>query len=73
MNLIQKYSHIVESHAYIPKIFVVMFLLPMIFLISIGIYSTPKLLKFILACGICSHYHHSHTKLSNKLLLICIH
>ena len=42
---IQKYPHIIESYACILKIFVSMFLLPIIVLISFGIYSTLKLSK----------------------------
>ena len=45
INPIQKYPHIIESYACILKIFVSMFLLPIIVLISFGIYSTLKLSK----------------------------
>ena len=41
-------------------------LLSMIFLVSFGMYSTPKLANAI-------HYFHSHTKLSNEFLLISIY
>ena len=41
----QKYPHITESFACTQKILAFMFLFPIIFLISSGICSTPKLLK----------------------------
>ena len=41
INTIQKYSHITELYACILKIFASMFLLPISFLISFGICSTP--------------------------------
>ena len=41
----QKYPHITEPCACILKMFVIMFLLPMNFLISLGMCSTPKLSK----------------------------
>ena len=43
--LIQKYPYIIESHARILKIFVVMFLFLINIFISFEIYSTPKLSK----------------------------
>ena len=42
INLIQKYTHIIESYACILQIFVFMFLFPINVLISIRICSTPK-------------------------------
>ena len=41
----QKYPHITESYACILKMFVLMFLFSTNSLISVGIYSTPKLSK----------------------------
>ena len=43
INSIEKYSHTMESYARILKIFVMIFLFPMSFLISFGICSIPKL------------------------------
>ena len=48
INPVKKYPHITESYACILKIFVVIFLLPMNFLISFGICSTPKLSKYVI-------------------------
>ena len=45
INPIQKYPHIIESYACILKIFAITFLLPINFIISLGIYSTSKLSK----------------------------
>ena len=45
INPIRKYPHIPESYACILKMFACMFLLPINFLISFGIYSTSKLSK----------------------------
>ena len=45
INPIRKSLHIIESYVCILKIFVVRFLLPVDFLVSLGIYSTPKLSK----------------------------
>ena len=45
MNPIQKYPHIIELFACILKMFAFMFLLPINFLVSSGICSTPKLSK----------------------------
>ena len=42
---IQKYPHITESYAWIPKMFGYIFLLPIKHLMSFGICSTPKLSK----------------------------
>ena len=42
INPIRKYPHIIESYAFIVKIFVFMLLLPTNVLISFGICSTPK-------------------------------
>ena len=47
INPIQKYPHIIESYACILKIFAIMFLLLINFLISFEICSTPKLSKYI--------------------------
>ena len=47
INSIQKYSHITESYACILKMFACMFLLPINFLISFGICSTPTLSKYV--------------------------
>ena len=47
INHIKKYPHIIESYDCILQTFVVIFLLPTIFLISFGMYSTPKLSKYI--------------------------
>ena len=44
---IQKYPHIIESYACILKLFAIMFILFLIFFISFGIYSTPKLPKYV--------------------------
>ena len=41
----QNHSHITESYACTLKIFVVIFLFPINFIISFGICSTPKLSK----------------------------
>ena len=43
----QSYSHIIEFYACILKIFVVIFLLPINFLISFEICATPKLSKYV--------------------------
>ena len=45
INPIEKYPHITELHACILKIYFCMFLLPMNFLITFGMCSTPKLSK----------------------------
>ena len=45
INPIQKYLHITELRPCIPKIYFCMFLLPMNFLITFGMCSTPKLSK----------------------------
>ena len=45
INLIQKYPHIIESHACILKIFATTITLSKDVLISFGICSTPKLSK----------------------------
>ena len=42
INPIQKYPHNIESYTCILKIFAITFLLPINFLISFGICSTPK-------------------------------
>ena len=42
INPIPKYPHIIESCAYILKIFAIMFLFLTNSLISLGIYSTPN-------------------------------
>ena len=47
INPIQKYLHITESYAYVLKMFVIIFLFPMNFLISFGICSAPKISKYI--------------------------
>ena len=48
INPIQKYPHITESYDYILKIFAIMFLLLLVkFLISFGMFSTPKLSKYV--------------------------
>ena len=47
INPIQKYPHIIESYACILKIFVVIFLMPINFLISCGICSTLKPSKYV--------------------------
>ena len=47
INPIQKYPHITESYACILKMLAIMFFLLMIFLISFGICSTPKLSKYV--------------------------
>ena len=47
INPIQKYPHITESYACILKMFAVMFLLLIIFLISFGMCSTPKLSNYV--------------------------
>ena len=47
INPIQKYPHITESYACILKIFVIIFLLPINFMISFGICSTPKESKYV--------------------------
>ena len=46
MNPIEKYPHITESYACILKILAIIFLLPINFLISFEICSTPKELKY---------------------------
>ena len=43
----QKYPNIIKSFAYTLKIFVTIFLLLLKFLISCGIYLTPKLSKHV--------------------------
>ena len=48
INLIQKYPHIIESHACILKIFATTKTLSINVLTSFGIYSTPKLAKQVL-------------------------
>ena len=45
----QKYSYITELYACILKIFVVIFLIPINFVISFVIYSTPTLSKYVTA------------------------
>ena len=45
INPIQKYPHITKSYACILKMFVLMFLLLINFLIYLGMCSTPKLSK----------------------------
>ena len=47
INPTQKYLDITQSYACTFKIFVSMFLLPINFLISFGICSTPKLPKYV--------------------------
>ena len=48
INPIQKYPHITESYDYILKIFAIMFLLLLVkFSISFGMFSTPKLSKYV--------------------------
>ena len=47
INPIQKYPHVIEWYAFILQIFVMIFLFPMNFVISFGIYSTPKLSKYL--------------------------
>ena len=47
INPIQKHPHIIESYTCTLKMFAVIFLLPIIFIISFGICSTPKLPKYI--------------------------
>ena len=47
INPIQKYPHITESYACILKMLAIMFFLLIIFLISFGICSTPKLSKYV--------------------------
>ena len=47
INPMQKYPHITESYACILKIFAIMFLLLIIFLISSGMCPTPKLSKYV--------------------------
>ena len=46
INQIQKYPHIIELLASILKIYVIIFLFPINFLISFGICLTPKLSKY---------------------------
>ena len=41
------YPHISDIYACIPTIFVMIYLLPISFLISFGICSTPKLSKYV--------------------------
>ena len=48
INPIQNYVHITESYACILQIFVMIFLFPIIFSTSFGIFSTPLLSKYIL-------------------------
>ena len=47
MNPVQRYPYIIESYAYILKIFAVIILLPTNFLFSLGIHSIAKLSKYI--------------------------
>ena len=47
INPIQNYPNVTASYACILKIFVIMLLLPMNFLISFGMCSTPKLSKYV--------------------------
>ena len=44
---LQKYLLVIESDACILKILVTIFLFPVSFLTSFGIYSTPKLSKYV--------------------------
>ena len=48
INPIQKYPHITESYACILKMFVIMFLLLINFLISFAICSTPTLSNYVI-------------------------
>ena len=43
INPMQKYPHNIESYDSVLPIFTVIFLFPMIFLVSFGICSTPRL------------------------------
>ena len=47
INTIQKYPNIIESYVCILKIFVIIYLLPINFLNSSGVCSTPKLSKYV--------------------------
>ena len=64
LNPIQNYSNIVESITYILWIFVVVFLLPINFLVSFGICSTPRLSKYVTLSPLTERY---------EFLLICSH
>ena len=66
INPIQKYPLIIESHACILKVFVVMFSLPIKFLISFGMCSANSYQ------GILPR-HHLDMKLPNEFQYICIH
>ena len=55
-NPIQNYSNIVESITYILWIFVVVFLLPINFLVSFGICSTPRLSKYVTLSPLTERY-----------------
>ena len=47
MNPVQRYPHIIELSACILNMFVLMFLYPINLLISLGIWSTSKLSKYV--------------------------